>query len=204
VRDQEYCGSCWAFAVIASFSVRQCIKNNYANNFSQQYLVSCDRRNGACDGGSMHSAWEFLQQVGTTSEDCTPYVSGDGYVPSCSNYCSSNSSRFTLTRAEGRIQVLRQGDIQGFKREIMNYGPINAGMQVYEDLHAYYRGIYIRSTDEKSEMHAVTIVGWGYDQMRGDYWIIQNSWGNRWGENGYFKMPVQSCEILDMGLAGDV
>lgn len=101
------------------------------------------------------------------------------------------------------VSILR--DINSVKNEIYNNGPVTAGMQVYDDMY-FYKGndIYEPSPSaSKAERHSVILLGYGNYNGR-DYFIIQNSWGTRWGDQGYFKMYADVCEIMGLVVAGDV
>lgn len=76
-------------------------------------------------------------------------------------------------------------------------------MQVYDDLYYFKSGIYEPSPSaNKQERHSVILIGYGTENGR-DYFIIQNSWGTNWGENGYFKMFSDVAEIMGLVVAGD-
>ena len=70
-------------------------------------------------------------------------------------------------------------------------GPVSVAYQVVEDFMLYSGGVY---TSDKCKQgvqdvnHAVLVVGYGRSQVDGPYWIIKNSWGSNWGENGYFRI----------------
>lgn len=79
-RNQEQCGSCWAFSASEVLSDRLCIATDGKTDLvlSPQYMVSCDTRNYGCDGGYLNLAWNFLVTTGIPSDACVPYTSGDG------------------------------------------------------------------------------------------------------------------------------
>ncbi len=78
------------------------------------------------------------------------------------------------------------------KEEIMKNGPVQTGFIVYEDFMYYKSGIYKRESDKILGGHAVKIIGWGTEDET-NYWIAQNSWSEKWGENGYFKIAEKEC-----------
>ena len=84
---------------------------------------------------------------------------------------------------------------------VMNNGPVAAGFRVSDDFKAYKSGIYY-STDCNSQLptHTILIIGWGTENGT-DFWLIQNSWGTTWGDNGYAKIRrgVNTCSIADYG-----
>merc|ERR1719167_1808911 len=76
----------------------------------------------------------------------------------------------------------------------MNNGPVQAMMRVYRDFFMYTSGVYHHtgSPSERSASHSVRIIGWGVDSSLGGtptkYWLVANSWGDRWGERGFFRI----------------
>ncbi len=90
--------------------------------------------------------------------------------------------------------------------EIMANGPIAVSFEVYPDFMNYKSGIYTHSATHMLETfnpfvitnHVVVIVGWGVENGV-KYWIVRNSWGATWGENGYFRIlreaPVFGGEV---------
>lgn len=204
VKDQKYCGGCWAFATAEAFSERICIKHEARVSaiFSMQYLISCDKANYGCDGGNRYKAWEFLQNEGIPSTYCVPFESQNGIVPPCPNKCAMEELSFTKFKApKSTIKFLKNAS--QVKEEVYKNGPVTAGMQTYADLSAYRGGIYKPATSRKTDRHAIVIVGWGVEDGV-EHWIVQNSWGPKWGENGYFRIPMDICEISELVIIGDV
>ena len=80
VRNQEKCGSCWAFAASEAFSDRTCIASKGAINevFSPETLVDCDKSDFGCNGGELNNVWRYIESDGIVSDKCQPYVSGEG------------------------------------------------------------------------------------------------------------------------------
>ncbi len=76
----------------------------------------------------------------------------------------------------------------------MNGGPVYGTMKVMQDFKAYKSGIYVNVGGKLSGAHAITVVGWGKENDV-EYWIIANSWGPFWGENGYFKLKMGEVGI---------
>ena len=82
----------------------------------------------------------------------------------------------------------------------MDYGPVATNMIFYQDLDRYRQGVYLY--DGKSEEqggHWIVVVGWKDDPnvKNGGYWICRNSWGEKWGENGYFNIAYGECGVDD-------
>lgn len=209
IKDQGNCGSCYSFTSTFALAKRYCIKNSdiYANlDLSPQDMISCDDSNYKCNGGILLNNYKFLEKTGVTEEVCTPYESNIDYYniehyPDCRNTCKYYENSYTKYKAKaGSVKYLR--NLIGIynnsiKNDIYLNGPVSAYIKVYKDLFTYQGGIY-QSTESffsQFERHLVSIVGWGKDIKFGEYWIIANSWGSSWGQNGYFNIPFGHCKI---------
>ncbi len=71
--------------------------------------------------------------------------------------------------------------------EIYQRGPISCSVSVTEQLRNYTSGIFVDKTGRTSDDHEVSVTGWG-EENGTKYWIIRNSWGSYWGENGTFRL----------------
>lgn len=205
VRNQNQCGSCWAFSAASVLSDRFCIATNSTNKpyLSPQDMVSCDVSNNACNGGLLDKAWDYLEKYGIVQEDCFPYKSGDGKtIPQCpQGKCIDGDSKFAKFKAIAKSSKALKCVTQ-IKKEIFSNGPVQTGFYVYEDFMHYKSGIYQYTYGRKLGGHAVKIIGWGEDN--GDaYWIVQNSWGITWGEEGFFRIKMGECMIDRNGFAGN-
>ena len=214
IRDQGYCGSCWAFGLVASLEAVYNIQNGNPNldiDLSEQFIVSCPRYYGYsvgdCCGGFFQNALDFVRKVGTTSEFCFPYKaidangrdSGDcrGFrIPSndpveCSKKCEEWESYIIKVDSYNSIISLNS-----IKNAIITYGPVITAFDVYADFYDYNGGIYKQNSNIYTGGHIVAIVG--YNDNPG-YWICKNSWGTDWGENGWFKIAYGECNIGSAG-----
>lgn len=195
VRNQEHCGSCWAFSGSSVLQDRFCIasKGQVKVELSPQDMVSCDSGNYACQGGMLDKAWSFLEKTGIVADKCLPYVSGDGQnVPHCPHgTCSDSTMKFTKYRAVAGSSKPLSCPAQ-IKEELYKNGPVQTGFIVYEDFMHYKSGVYNHTHGQQLGGHAVKIVGWG-EENGVEYWIAQNSWGPSWGENGFFRIQFGEC-----------
>jgi len=203
VRNQEHCGSCWAFSAATAFSDRLCIASSGKTKvvLSPQYLVSCDKTNLGCQGGLLDRVWKHLENIGTVSDTCSSYKSGDGKViPECPNACENTSEKLILYKAvKGASKALTCAT--QMQKEIMVNGPVQTGFMVYEDFMQYKAGVYKHTTGKKLGGHAVRVVGWGSEKGQ-SYWIVANSWGPIWAENGFFRIAFGECLFDANGYAG--
>lgn len=185
VRDQQQCGSCWAFSASEVLSDRFCIASKGQVNvvLAPQTLVSCDQTNMGCQGGYLDKAWAFMVQNGLATDQCEPYTSGDGSVAQCPTKCSDGSA-IKYYKAKNYKHILGITNIQN---DLMTNGPSQAAFEVYQDFMAYKSGVYQHTTGSLLGGHAVELVGWGIENNL-PYWLLKNSWTTNWGDQGYFKI----------------
>jgi len=89
VRDQQQCGSCWAFGATEALSDRFCIAGTDVI-LAPQDPVSCDTNNYGCDGGYLNYVWQYFTNSGVVSDACWPYTSGGGDSGTCRTTCSGS------------------------------------------------------------------------------------------------------------------
>lgn len=203
IRDQQQCGSCWAFAASETLSDRFAIASNGAVNvvLSPEDMVSCDQTDMGCQGGMLSNAWEYIQSTGIVSDQCFPYTAGQGQPAACETSCVDGEA-YKKYRTSDAYQVKSVADI---KKEIMTNGPVEAGFTVYKSFMAYKSGVYQHHFwalwDQVLGGHAIKIIGWGSENGE-DYWLVANSWSTAWGEDGFFKIKQGNCGIEQQVFAG--
>lgn len=189
VRNQGGCGSCWAFAAITSLDSAYFIATNTSRAihpgpiFSTQQIVSCSSPNG-CGGGSSPSALSYAAYTNITTEQAYQYTA-------TSSRCYSaifTDPKANVARSTGYRSIQSQNE--GAMMTAVATQPIVVYFQVSKDFQGYYSGVYRSSTCTTSVNHAMTIVGYSTKTAEGDYWIVQNSWGTGWGEDGYVKIGM--------------
>ena len=200
IKDQLYCGSCYSFSVTGVLESRFCIasQGKIKVELSQEDIVTCDPNNLKCHGDRLDNTWKYLETTGTCTLACKPYASGYGDVAACSNSCANPMVPFYRYRAKpGSWRIMNNAS--QIKYEIYTKGPVSAGMATYEDFSTYKGAIYIHTVGKQTDHHAISIVGWGYDPTyKSEYWIIRNSWNEKWGEKGYGKILFGMYEIETM------
>lgn len=192
IKNQGYCGSCVAFATVATFEAQINISNKFPLNLdlSEQSLWSCG--NGNCDQGWwMTAGVSYLQSQGISDEACFPYLAGnEGENLSCNQSCQ-NSIYYKLN-SYNNVGSSWNVDPNAIK-EALQKGPVLASMDVYEDFMYYGGGIYSHVTGSYQGGHAISIIGYN-DQEQ--YWVVKNSWGTSWGESGFFRIKYNDASNI--------
>jgi len=199
IRNQQQCGSCWAFSAAEVLSDRVSIASGKASPvLSPEDMVSCDKSDQGCQGGMLPNAWNYLTNTGIVTDKCFPYTAGGGKAPACETKCVDGES-FTKTKAKTGYAIK---GVTNMQKEIMTNGPIQVAFTVYKSFMSYKSGVYQKHWYEllPEGGHAVKIVGWG-NEAGTDYWLVANSWDTTWGLQGFFKIKRGSnqCGIETKG-----
>lgn len=202
----RYCGSCWAHAAISSLSDRIKIAMNNTElgpeiNLSIQYVLNCGGGiAGSCRGGSSSGAYQFVRETGFVPfETCLTYEAcsadtcfADDYTCKPINTCRTCSTfdRCSSVEKFPYATIEEYGIVRGeghMMAEIFARGPIACEISA-RPLKSYTRGI-VSVRGFHIPDHVVSIVGWGYSEEEDKhYWIVRNSWGQYWGEMGFFRI----------------
>lgn len=183
VRNQGSCGSCWAFSVAETVGDRENIAGCVHGDLAPQDLVSCDTTDLGCSGGYMDRAWNWARDHGLAEEGCITYTSGGGKVESCPGKCR-NGSAIVRHKVHDWHFCANPDEMM---EQVANHGPISVTFEVYQDFMNYKSGVYEHKSGTLEGAHAVLLLGYGTENGT-PYWLCQNSWGNGWGEQGFFKI----------------
>lgn len=209
IKNQGLCGACWAVAAVSVMSDRMCIhsEGKYDLELAAEDLMGCckDCGNG-CNGGFLDgTAFQYWVDVGLVSgaaynstEGCKPYPfkpclypfenCHPEKTPPCSHHCNSGyDGTYRKDKYYGSTAYKLPNDERMIQLEIMTNGPVESGFSVYQDLYLYKSGVYRHVVGREVGKHAVRLIGWGKERGL-PYWLIANSYGEDWGERGYFKM----------------
>ncbi len=187
VKNQGSLGSCWAFACVglAEYKIKEDL--GVEVDLSEQHLVNC------AEFGPM-GGMEFLRDNGLTIEDSLPY---QAQFQGC-NIIFEPIYKVTLFEIVNVSDLGFEDRISILKGILFSEGPFVSHMDCYTDLDYYTSGIYeYDGVSDSGYGHIIVIVGYQDDDSikNGGYWIVRNSWGSEWGENGYFKIPYDECNI---------
>ena len=197
VRDQGQCGSCVAHAALGTLEAMVKISSNNPDmtvDLSESDLFRCTGTGGDTQG-SCSQGWHGyyaatqLKNVGVVDETCLPYQAQDNV---CGNKCSGG----TVTKIKDFAYASTQGwgpqSTDTWIKNALLSGPVQAGITVYQDFMQYKSGVYQHVTGSSEGGHAIVIVGYNDN---GGYWIVRNSWGSDWGENGYVNIKYGQVGI---------
>lgn len=187
IRDQGACSGSWAIAAVDMLSMYYCMSyGNEVTYLSPQYLISCFSRNG-CFGEDARSGFMFLTESGVPTEECFPFDSVEHEIPpECPVTCADGSTPSFTKISKAHTYG---GNSTQIAELLMQKGPLYTELFVYKDLLTYEHGIYKRASTDYVGTQAVILVGFGMDIASNvSYWIVRNSWGTSWGENGFFRI----------------
>ncbi|XP_046977844.1 procathepsin L-like [Vanessa cardui] len=185
VKDQGSCGSGWAFSATGSLEGQQFRSSGVLVELSEQNLIDCskDYDNNGCDGGSVPHAFTYIRDNGgIDTEESYPYEEDD------EDNCRYNP-RNVGAKVVGFVD-LPKGNEKKLLDAVASVGPVSVSIDASQpSFQKYTTGVYYDSRCSSTRLnHAVLVVGYGYDEVGGDYWLIKNSWGRSWGMLGYMKL----------------
>lgn len=199
VKNQGQCGSCWAFAATACYESHAALATGKLVTLSPQQITSCAPNphkcggTGGCEGATAEIAYEYTSTVGITAESSYPYTSGTTTRTGTCYY--PNATMPTVFRNKGYKQ-LPTNDLNSHLDGIQN-GPMV--ISVAASAWAFYdSGIFngcSNNLDNVDVNHAVVLEGYGEEANGQKYWIVRNSWGPNWGENGYIRLARRDVEV---------
>ncbi|MCG2725808.1 MAG: C1 family peptidase [Elusimicrobia bacterium] len=184
IRSQAKCGSCWAFAMtgaLESYVLLSEKKPGLNLDLSEQVMLSCSGI-GSCKGGRLNAS--YLEKTGLPPEEFYPYTATDG---ACSTAVEGWQDKTYKIGDWGSVSQ----SLSSLKSALVKYGPLATAMMVYEDFMHYKSGIYSRVTGKKLGGHAVLLIGYNDEE---EYFIVKNSWSEKWGEEGFFKIAYSEIK----------
>jgi C1A family cysteine protease len=200
--DQQDCSSCWAFSTATSFSDRLRISGRagpdlfetftYQVSPTQSYRMLNNINPYNLLGNNLANAFQYLITNGANTFSAIQPTS----------YDLQFTTQKPVYKGSNKIMICQPNDSddvreQKMKHEIYANGPISVAFSIYDSFYTFFEqnptGIYSSEVQSVGDTllgtHAVVVLGWGQEKNT-KYWIVRNSWGFEWGDNGYFKMEI--------------
>jgi cathepsin L len=192
VRDQR-CGNCWAYSAVGAYEGSYKKVNGRFIDASEQHAENCV--DGDCGGGFAYKVMEWMvdQNKFLTTEAAIPDAGTDQVctaTPPATNFYATD---WGVVHPSGDIGKI--ASVADIKEAMCKYGPIAASVQVTDLFQNYANGVFFEfasNYNSPSSNHAVLLVGWDDDKGA---WLMKNSWGTDWGEDGYMWIKYNSNNI---------
>ncbi|XP_004290288.1 PREDICTED: probable cysteine proteinase A494 [Fragaria vesca subsp. vesca] len=194
VKNQGSCGSCWSFSTTGALEGAHFLATGELVSLSEQQLVDCDHEcdpeeagscDSGCNGGLMNSAFEYtLKAGGLMKEKDYPYTGTDRGT------CKFDKTKIAAKVSNFSVVSLDEDQIAA---NLVKNGPLAVAINAVF-MQTYVGGVSCPYICSKRLDHGVLLVGYGsagYSPVRmkeKPYWIIKNSWGENWGEKGFYKI----------------
>jgi C1A family cysteine protease len=212
VKNQKNCGSCWAMAATTSLAYRF-HKRNIEVDLSPQHELSCYFSD--CEhGNNVIDPQLSLIKNGTIEEKCLPYSSGDKIIEKCpaNNICKNTSIPYKKYYAKNAYAIgISEENFYDVTAIIMDQlitkGPVVTIITAYDDFQEFgydknctnkvytYDGV-----SGNGGGHLLSIVGYGLLDGK-YYWLLQNSWGDKWCNDGFVKVEFGQVGVGTIGLS---
>jgi len=209
-KDQGSCGSCAAFASVGLFetSLAKVTGVTTGMDLSEQYLVDCAYDNSAalgCDGATCDAYPKWFVANGGEA----PLSSTYPYLDTSPKLNCDSAKDLTKYTASGGNKVIKYEYLGACSEDTMKGLVFTKGAVLTainaDTISNYASGVYNGCTSS-TQNHAVLAVGYGTENGQ-DYWLVKNSWGANWGDEGYIKIARGSgmcgigseCVTTDVG-----
>ena len=186
VTDQGNCGSCWDFSSASTFRDAMIVQAGAVGDASEKYVLDCNSMNYSCNGGYFDVAQFYISPGAVRQADYKAYNAKKEACGAATPFAKLAEWHY-VAGSQSAAPTVDQ-----LKAAIYTYGPINVGVAAGNDWDSYSGGVMTACRDTQLN-HAVQLVGWNDNGGTNGYWIMRNSWGTVWGEQGYMRL-VYGCD----------
>merc|ERR1712038_1369014 len=197
LKNQGQCGSCWAFCTTEMIESYAAIATGNLPELSTQQVTACTPNplscggTGGCYGSIPQLGYTYIQLFGHITEEDYPYISGDTM--------NTEDCTYMPEQAAGAItgyNILEPNSLEAVMDFVANQGPL--AIAAYASPWGRYSSGVFDGCPYDGDIainHAIVLVGYGTDPNEGDYWLVRNSWGSGWGEDGYIRLKRESTAV---------
>lgn len=200
-RASQNCTSSYIHSALSAVEDRIC-KNGKREKvtLSSQEIIDCDK-NSECNRGTVNKVLTWGKRRGFVPESCYPSTGKKGECPEehlQENECRQANNIYKV------VDFCIAQEIDGIKREILTNGPVLGQMTPNTDLLTYSEGVYMRTPDafRFQGHHVFKVVGWEETPDGSNAWIVENTWGSDWGQDGYARIASSGETQLDFFAIG--
>lgn len=196
VENQGTCGGCYCFSAVHNLEHWYKKKTDSLQKLSIQECLDCTKQKikdaDGCDGGLMEDLFNLATRWPLQKDNKDPFKMRNDYCPLLTPVHGIKVRHFKVMSDQYNSPIEDE-----LAHNLIKYGPIPVGVDSKSmNFELYHKGILKARHCGKEIDHAVTVVGYGIEHDT-RYWIIKNSWGKKWGENGYFRLErdTNACGI---------
>lgn len=191
IKDQQHCAACYAFSAIAGFEAMRSIVRGSKEEFSEQSMIDCVTSNDGCRSGTPSSVLDYIATKGIAKSSSYPFVDK---TDTCVKRLMKRS---LLTRDSINYDYLDKGVLNVL--EALQESPVILIHTVNRGFKSYRNGVFDDRNCNDELDHSTLAVGYNLDAFP-PYIEVKNSWGQTWGDSGYFKFAINEMSNNNGGI----